>query len=465
MTKRFSAFLLGAATIAWFAGPAWAQAIPAPSQSSTPALAGNVAPDVQAIQQAADPSAAIAALANVAATDRASGLAQAAFVSKMVDFGMPELAFHQAEAVVKADPGNGTAWAVLAYVSARQSKMPDALSDIVQAGQRTPGDAFVQRTAGELLAWYELNFTKVTIPSDSKVSLDALRKRFADQKPFVEAYQQAKDALTNQAAAPAPQQPAPPPAEQPTGYAPDSGQYEYPPVTVVYPADNYYVSSNPWLTCEPAYYTDWWWQPYGFFWGPSFFPGSAFFDRDDFHHHRDFDHDNRGSALWHRGSGTGSHSGTAFARTGVTGVNNHTANVSSAVTGTQNAVTGNNTGQHVPSLWAGNHAVNSANTGTGAAPLFRSTGTANTWHPSNNVVNSAGRTSSTSSFHASAPSFTSPGRMFQTYQPSGGNVSHFNAGVVNTAPHFSGNVGHFSSGSSFHSSGGGGGGGHGGGHR
>jgi hypothetical protein len=485
MTTRITALFLGAVAIAWFVGPAWAQAVAPPAQSSAPAPVGT---GLQAIQQSADPSAAIAAYADASAGDHSSGKPEAVFVNKMVDFGMPEMAFHQAEIVANLDPANGRAWAVLAYVSAKRNQMPTALSDVAQAAQRTAGDAFVQRTAGELLAWYDLNFTTVTIPDALKVSLDAVRKQMADQKPFAEAYQQAKDALSQsqQAEAGTTEPPPPaPPAEQYV-YSTVPGGYEYPPGTNVYATD-YYAYSNPWLTCEPAYYNNWW-QPYGFFWGPSF----VFFGGGDFHHHGDFDHDGRGSALWHN-------SATASARAALAR-GRGTANVSSAVAGARSAaVTGGGVGQHASSLWAGGH-VNGAGAGTGAAPLFRSGEAANGWHAGNNVVNSTGRTWTASTVRAPVTSFASSGRTFQTYRPAVSNWGSINSGAARMAtPRFSGGAvaaprvsgfsggggfrgggmavprssgfssGGFSGGGGFHGGGGGfhggGGGGHGGGHR
>ena len=50
---------------------------------------------VQAIQQAPDPSAAVAAYANGAALDRNDPKLSEAYVARMVDLGLPELAFRQ----------------------------------------------------------------------------------------------------------------------------------------------------------------------------------------------------------------------------------------------------------------------------------------------------------------------------------------------------------------------------------
>src|SRR5205814_3264261 len=71
---------------------------------------------IQAIQQASDPSAAIAAYANGVATDRNNSRIYEAYIAKMVELGLPEMAFHQAESLTGMESNNGLAWGVIAYV-------------------------------------------------------------------------------------------------------------------------------------------------------------------------------------------------------------------------------------------------------------------------------------------------------------------------------------------------------------
>src|SRR5512141_1126835 len=65
---------------------------------------------IQAIQQAADPSAVVAAYANGVAMDRNAPRLYEAYVARMVDLGLPELAYHQAQTLTTLQSNNGLAW-------------------------------------------------------------------------------------------------------------------------------------------------------------------------------------------------------------------------------------------------------------------------------------------------------------------------------------------------------------------
>jgi hypothetical protein len=457
VNTRIATFLLGAATIVWFAGPALAQATYPPQSAALTAPTAPAANPIQSIQQAPDPSAAVSAFASAVSSGVPTIQAQEAYVSKMVDFGMPELAIHQAQALTRAEPTNGTAWGVLAYVNAKQNRMAEALSDLVQAAQHSPGDVFVQRTAGELFAWYDLNFDKVKLPDAMKVALDQVHKQLGEQKAFTEAYQQAKDALAQMAQAGEQQNTPALPPPVPSGEA-----YAVPPVGDYYPTgyfDGSYAYSNPWLTCQPAYYSDWWWQPNGFFWGASFFPSFAFFDRDDFHH-----------GHWHNGSNWAGHNGAnAAARINGRNAGNASAAVSSAAnTGLNKALTtGGTPGRNTSAISTAGRAGNSAV--TPAAPLFNSGRTVGSWHPSAGVAGNSTWSGSTG-FSGGVRTFSAP---TMRSAPSFSGARTFSAPTMRAAPSFSGGGfrgGGFSGGAHFSGGGGGsfhggGGGGHGGGHR
>ena len=93
---------------------------------------------IQAIQQAPDPSATVAAYVNGASVDRNDPRLSEAYVVRMVDLGLPELAFHQAQTLTTLESNNGLAWGVIAYVEARRGNMPEAISAINLAGQFAP---------------------------------------------------------------------------------------------------------------------------------------------------------------------------------------------------------------------------------------------------------------------------------------------------------------------------------------
>ncbi|MGO8678355.1 MAG: hypothetical protein ACLQVX_21145 [Limisphaerales bacterium] len=259
---------------------------------------GDAAP-IQAIQQAADPSGAVAAYANGIALGRQDPGLYEAYIARMVDFGLPELAYHQAQALTTLQSSNGLAWGVVAYVDARRGQMPEAILAINLAGQFAPENKFVARTAGELVAWYDLKADKTAFPDKAKEGLAKIRALLDKQPGFTAAYDTARKAYQAQAEAqsgqyaPSPQDPgapssraspaAPPPPQAtaqgdliaPLGYTPPPTPPPY------YPdySDSYYGGA-------PDFCDDWgpgwvapapwcWWQPCGFWGGCGFLPFGA----------------------------------------------------------------------------------------------------------------------------------------------------------------------------------------------
>src|SRR6266436_1575968 len=173
---------------------------------------------IQAIQQASDPSAAIAAYANGIATDRNNPKIYEAYISKMVELGLPEMAFHQAESLTGMESNNGLAWGVVAYVDARRGQMTEAVSAVVLSGQFAPDNPFVQRTAGELTAWYDLKADKTTLSDSTKDAMTKLRASLNKRTAFTDAYTTATKAYQGQTTPTQPAQsstnPNPAPAQQ-----------------------------------------------------------------------------------------------------------------------------------------------------------------------------------------------------------------------------------------------------------
>ncbi len=349
-----SKWFLAAGYCVLIADPAWG----ATNQAATADAA------IQAIQQAPDPSAAVAAYASGFAFDRNRPALYDAYVSRMVDLGLPETAYHQAQTLTTLQANNGLAWGVVAYVDARRAQMADAISAINLAGQFASGNKFVQHTAGELVAWYDLTADKTNIPDNAKDGVSKVRALLEKQPAFTEAYttaQKAYQAQTTPAAQPgqtvptqvAPAQAAPdqraPAAEVPNApqaplapqppLAPQAQADQIAPLGYVTPAPTYYpeYSSSYYypdysgisLDWGPSYCYGWgpgwvapapwwWWEPCGFWGGCDFYPFGACFafgDFDDFHrfgHGDRFDHGGRfghdgafghgrDPAAWHQG--------------------------------------------------------------------------------------------------------------------------------------------------------------------
>jgi hypothetical protein len=311
------------------------------SATSQPA---SVTAAIQAIQQAADPSAVVAAYGSGIALAPNDPKLHEAYVDRMVDMGLPEMAYHQAQTLTTLQPNNGLAWGVVAYVDARRGQMPEAVSAINLGGQFSSSNKFVAHTAGEILAWYDLKADKTKLPESAKDGLTRVRSLVDKQPAFTEAYEAARKAYqaqTSAAQTPAPEAAAgaasTAPAEAATSasptpqsaYAPRATaapqaaspydqvaapDYMLPPAVPAY-TPQYYPS---YYDMGPDYYYDYgpgwiaptpwcWWQPCGFWGGCGFAPfggvclfgGAGDFDR--FHHGGGFDH-GRGSG---RGGGFG----------------------------------------------------------------------------------------------------------------------------------------------------------------
>jgi hypothetical protein len=234
--------------------------------TSSPELAAAI----QAIEQAPDPSATVAAYVNGAAIDRNDPRLSEAYVRRMVDLGLPELAFHQAQMLTTLQSNNGLAWGVVAYVEARRGNMAEAISAINLAGQFAPTTPLVERTAGEIMAWYDIKADKATLSENAHRGLATIRRLLEKRPEFTNAYETAKKAY--QAQASVPEQPV-----QSRTVSPTESLYDY-----SYASDAGWVDPPPW----------WWWQPVGFFAGSSFVPLTTVvvFNRDFRHRNRFFNH-------------------------------------------------------------------------------------------------------------------------------------------------------------------------------
>ena len=237
--------------------------------TSSPELAAAI----QAIEQAPDPSATVAAYVNGAAIDRNDPKLSEAYMTRMVDLGLPELAFHQAQTLTTLQSDNGLAWGVVAYVEARRGNMAEAISAINLAGQFAPTTPLVERTAGEIMAWYDIKADKATLSENAQRGLATIRQLLEKYPEFANAYETAKKAYRAQATT----------SEQPVPSQTDSPPESFSDYS--YDSDAYWVEPTPW----------WWWQPAGYFPGYNFVPLTTVvvFNRD-FRHRNRFFHDRKG---------------------------------------------------------------------------------------------------------------------------------------------------------------------------
>jgi hypothetical protein len=289
--SRLLLVFLASLGLLWAGQPSQAAPASAPSQDSL----------LQSIQSAADPSTAVAAYANAVSSLGDSVLVEQSYVRRMVDLGLPELAEAQAQDLTRRSPGDGLPWSVAAFMSARRGENAAALAQIGVAVNSSPDDPFVQRTAGQLLAWYDTQADPARIAAMARLSAESVRLKLKDRAAFTEAYAQSHEVLTGQAAAPATQpggeiQPQPyaatsTPATQdyitpPTIY--DSGENPY--IAPYGSAYSTYTDPYPYWGYGYSYYQPWW--PSTYFYSVRPFPIRGSGSHDD-HHDHDRDHSPR----------------------------------------------------------------------------------------------------------------------------------------------------------------------------
>lgn len=273
--------------LALAAGPVLSVAVAAGDEILLPATLAATGPAddqlssfVEGIRTAPDVSASVEAYAQGHAVAGDDPTLLEAYVRRVVDFGMPQMAGAQAETLVQRRPDSGLAWAVVADARARRGEMTAALSAIANAVRYAPDDVFVQRTAGSLVAWYDLQANQSQMPAELRRTVAEIRAKLSGRQAYAEAYRAARVAAgSRDATTPVPAAEAPPQYTGPSvvyvepGYV-YGGDYGY----------DYYVAP-PLITYGACYRP--WPRPVGTFVDVDVFHRRSFVDVDAFH--RDFD--------------------------------------------------------------------------------------------------------------------------------------------------------------------------------
>ena len=187
--------------LALAAGPVLSVAVAAGDEILLPATLAATGPAddqlssfVEGIRTAPDVSAAVEAYAQGHAVAGDDPTLLEAYVRRVVDFGMPQMAGAQAETLVQRRPDSGLAWAVVADTRARRGEMTAALSAIANAVRYAPDDVFVQRTAGSLVAWYDLQADQSQMPAELRRTVAEIRAKLSGRQAYAHAYRAARDA-------------------------------------------------------------------------------------------------------------------------------------------------------------------------------------------------------------------------------------------------------------------------------
>ncbi len=254
-------------TFAGAQGPATRPAEPIPVQQPRP-----VDVLIQQIREAQEPSSAIQAYAQARAVAPTDVAIQLAYVHRMAEFGLPEMANQQAQDLLVRSPQDGVAWAVVGYLAAKRDQMDAAATDVAAAAQLAPDDPFTQRTGAQIVAWADSRPDKAVVSAETRVAVDHIRNKLSGKPEYAQAYQGALSAYQRLAQAPtATTQPAtvaPPapaamaPSDQtalePT-YVPAPLSTSYPP-TYEMPYYSSVVYAAPyWYPCD--LHSNYWWWP------------------------------------------------------------------------------------------------------------------------------------------------------------------------------------------------------------
>jgi hypothetical protein len=192
--------------IAAWASTAVAQSTTAPAAATAPIFPPSLANSqgAQKMWAASTPSEAVAAYAAAAPTVSGDELTvvEQAYVRRMIEFGLPEMAEAQAAEVTRHKADDGVAWGVLAFMSARRNNSDEALTQIAKAVEHAPDEMFVQRTAGELIAWLDTRADASKISPEGKQAADDVRAGMRGRAGYTEAYGVARDEYADQNGAP-----------------------------------------------------------------------------------------------------------------------------------------------------------------------------------------------------------------------------------------------------------------------
>lgn len=283
---------------------------------------------IRDIEVAPDPDAAVDAYSAALVLHRDSPSVHGAYLRRMVDLGLPQLAVSAADRLLADEPNNALARAVLANYEASQGNFSDALTDISLAVPRAPDEPFVQVTAAHLLAWYDNNPNAPLLESYIRRALSQAHVTLADKPAFTTEFDDASNYYREarqreEATAARPSAPT-----QPTAVAEDESPAPTPPPPVADDTDGpayvgggaVYVPYAPgYAPPEPAvayydqglysygYVEPWWWYSPGFIVVDRFGHRHHEHDRDhrhDGHHGHHVDDGFRDRYFGHGGGGT-----------------------------------------------------------------------------------------------------------------------------------------------------------------
>jgi hypothetical protein len=146
---------------------------------------------IDAIYDAPDPSSTVEAYSRARAMTTTRGVAVAqAYVRRMTEFGLPEMAEAQAKYVLDVELTDPVAKAVIAAMRAKRGETENAIRSIATAVMFGADEPYVRRTAGQILAWHDTRTG--TMAEDIESSIATMRRSVEAAPEFKEAYAKAR---------------------------------------------------------------------------------------------------------------------------------------------------------------------------------------------------------------------------------------------------------------------------------
>ncbi len=159
-----------------------------PANNPPAAVSKEMIGAINELAGAKDASAAIGAFAKGLAVDPRSASLYEAYARKMIEFNTPDLAYSQAQTLVKLDPNNGLGHGVLAYKAQKDGNYGLALMDLAPAVQYAPNEVFIQKLAGGLVGWYNTQGQSAKLPDDVRGSVAKVDAAIGKTLAFANAY-------------------------------------------------------------------------------------------------------------------------------------------------------------------------------------------------------------------------------------------------------------------------------------
>ena len=99
------------------------------------------------------------------------------YMLRMLEFGLLHMAYAPAEAMVKLQAKNVTAFATAGHMKATKGNYAEALAMYVRAAQIEKDDVSIRFNLGELLAWYELEGAGKIVSDEIQRVIDEIKPR------------------------------------------------------------------------------------------------------------------------------------------------------------------------------------------------------------------------------------------------------------------------------------------------